>query len=226
MIAITTLRRGPTMAFADQNWAFEFVNATQSGTTSAKAEMLNWLSCGVLITDCDARIVFANRRAQELVQARLLSVQNDQLRGQVSHETNDMHRLISECTADSASRCEPIGMACCRLGALLLQIVPLRAEDAFEDRGRLVGIFVTDAEKIGDPSPAELRMRFGLTNAEAQVAREIAKGAGVKQCAKALGTSEATARSHLHKIFEKTGCRRQAQLVRVILSARSPIRGR
>lgn len=62
-----------------------------------------------------------------------------------------------------------------------------------------------------------LRRRFGLTPAEARLALEMARGDGKQAAAERLGISYATARSHLSRIFDKTGVRRQAELVRLVL---------
>ncbi|AGB73841.1 transcriptional regulator, LuxR family (plasmid) [Rhizobium tropici CIAT 899] len=71
-----------------------------------------------------------------------------------------------------------------------------------------------------DLTPGELkeylRNRSGLTRAEADVAWEILKGDGRDAAATRLGIAAATMRAHLTHIFEKTGVRRQAELVRLM----------
>ncbi len=66
------------------------------------------------------------------------------------------------------------------------------------------------------PPPAVLREAFGLTRAEAEVAARAAKGEGVPALAAALAISPGTARLHLHRVFEKTGAHRQAELAAVL----------
>jgi DNA-binding CsgD family transcriptional regulator len=116
--------------------------------------------------------------------------------------------------------------ACCRVGELLLQFAPLAAQPpvGIAAHGRLVAIFVVDPSAAADPTAEQLRAQFGLTAAEAVFACAIVSGEGVKECARTIGISEATARTHLHRIFEKTGTKRQAQLVRVILASRPVVR--
>lgn len=62
-----------------------------------------------------------------------------------------------------------------------------------------------------------LRERFAFTPAEAAFALEIVKGDGRQAAADRLGITVGTARSHLSSIFDKTGSRRQAELVRLLL---------
>ncbi len=64
------------------------------------------------------------------------------------------------------------------------------------------------------PPPALLREAFKLT--ESEVAARAVNGEGVPTLAAALSISEGTARLHLHRVFEKTGARRQAELAAVL----------
>ncbi|SLN37405.1 helix-turn-helix transcriptional regulator [Roseisalinus antarcticus] len=61
------------------------------------------------------------------------------------------------------------------------------------------------------------RDRFGLTRAETRLAFEIVAGGGREAVAERLGISLSTARTHLSRVFEKTGTRRQSELVALIL---------
>jgi DNA-binding CsgD family transcriptional regulator len=70
-----------------------------------------------------------------------------------------------------------------------------------------------------------LRDRFGLTHAEARVA--LAALTGKPRCAIAadLNLAEATVRAHLNHIFAKTGARRQAELIQLVMRDRVIARG-
>jgi DNA-binding CsgD family transcriptional regulator len=61
------------------------------------------------------------------------------------------------------------------------------------------------------------RRDLGLTPAEVRFTHEILKGDGLQAAADRLGISVTTARTHLAHVFGKTGTRRQAELVRLIL---------
>jgi DNA-binding CsgD family transcriptional regulator len=65
--------------------------------------------------------------------------------------------------------------------------------------------------------PEDLRARYGLTHAEAALAVEICAGDGLQAAANRRGVSLATARTHLARVFQKTGVGRQAELVRLIM---------
>jgi DNA-binding CsgD family transcriptional regulator len=62
--------------------------------------------------------------------------------------------------------------------------------------------------------PAErMALRYGLSKAERQLLGALLDGLVLKQYAQARCISYETARSHLYRIFSKTGCKRQAELV-------------
>ncbi|MEJ2018487.1 MAG: helix-turn-helix transcriptional regulator [Maritimibacter sp.] len=60
-----------------------------------------------------------------------------------------------------------------------------------------------------------LKSKYGLTRAEARFSVELLDGGGRE----GVGISCATARTHLSRIFAKTGTTRQAELVALILQA-------
>jgi DNA-binding CsgD family transcriptional regulator len=69
------------------------------------------------------------------------------------------------------------------------------------------------------PSPPEaVANQFKLTSAEVRVLFAIVQIGGVPDVAPVLGVSEQTVKSHLHRIYEKTDTRRQADLVKLVAS--------
>ncbi|MEV8466009.1 LuxR C-terminal-related transcriptional regulator [Fluviibacterium sp. DFM31] len=59
---------------------------------------------------------------------------------------------------------------------------------------------------------------FGLSDGQLRVARHIADGDSLPEVATALGISINTARTHLSRLYEKTGVNAQTALVRLLLS--------
>lgn len=59
---------------------------------------------------------------------------------------------------------------------------------------------------------------FGLSNGQMNVARRIAAGESLKCVANTLGISVNTARTHLARLYDKTGVKSQTALVRLLLS--------
>lgn len=80
-------------------------------------------------------------------------------------------------------------------------------------------ILVTVATQYRSSMPTELRVRrrFGLTPAEARLALALLSGNTLREVADDAALSINTVRAQLSTIFSKTGCRRQADLVRTLL---------
>ncbi len=65
---------------------------------------------------------------------------------------------------------------------------------------------------------------FGLTPSERRVLSRIAGGETVREAAENLAIGEATVRTHLLRIFDKTGVHRQPELVALVASFAVPVR--
>ena len=192
------------------------------GPAEGSASILNLLPQGVLLVDAGARVLFANSVAEELVRARTgLFSGPDGLRAESAAET----RLLRKTIADCADPIGEIGGSGGRLrlsredrSPLVVLVVPHRSRLGWIDviRPRAI-LFVTDPEQTDALQGQSLREDFGLTPAEAALALEILKADGLKAAANRLHISLATAHTHLAHVFDKTGTRRQAELVRLIL---------
>jgi DNA-binding CsgD family transcriptional regulator len=64
---------------------------------------------------------------------------------------------------------------------------------------------------------------FGLSPAQKQIAGLVVEGHSLPEIAERMAVSANTARTHLNRVFEKTGVRTQPALVRVLLSSAPPV---
>jgi DNA-binding CsgD family transcriptional regulator len=197
---------------------------------------LDQLDTGVILVDATAKILFANRIA-EIVLARNhgLGTEDGGLSARDRRANAALRQAIAKCADTSPGDHRPRHAIELRRGddrpALRLTVAPFRP-DAVEveipalGNSRPVAIIL-----IADPEPERgirkerLRREFGLTAAEADVALEILKGDGRDAAAARLGIMVATVRTHLIRIFEKTGVGRQAELVRLLLEDGTHIGG-
>jgi DNA-binding CsgD family transcriptional regulator len=67
---------------------------------------------------------------------------------------------------------------------------------------------------------------FGLTPAEAKVASALASGQSLAEAADEQMVRITTARTHLARIFQKTGTRQQSQVAALLRAAHLPVRSR
>jgi len=182
---------------------------------------LDCLSEGVLLADSNARVVFANRAAEAMfARADGIGVQASSVCAASSGQTVALRRLIA-----LSARRENIagGGGSVLLGRpsgrrpLSVTVAPMRRETEWYPVASPIAIvFVADPEKDDELPEARLRALYGMTRAEAIVAGVISKGGGIKAAARVLGIAPSTARTHLHRVFDKTGATRQAELAHLV----------
>jgi len=80
-------------------------------------------------------------------------------------------------------------------------------------------VFLSDPESKPVPNEAALMCLYGLSRAEAKVGSLFGQGKTVRDVSEELRISVNTVKTHLKRVFEKTGTRRQAELVRLVLSS-------
>jgi DNA-binding CsgD family transcriptional regulator len=113
-----------------------------------------------------------------------------------------------------------------RSGPNLLEVLTLPGAEAsviesiFQDRLRephyLVTVRLRDSLSV--PAFEDVRKVFGLSQKETQVALALVEGQSIEDFAASRGVSVDTVRWHLKNIYRRTGCKSQADLVRLVLS--------
>ncbi|HKV00105.1 MAG TPA: helix-turn-helix transcriptional regulator [Vineibacter sp.] len=78
-------------------------------------------------------------------------------------------------------------------------------------------LFVVDPATPVRIDTRGLGAAYGLTPREASIAALLSRGADLVQAARALGIGVSSAREYLKRALDKTGTRRQANLVRLVL---------
>ena len=193
---------------------------------SSSAEVLNRLRQGVLLVDDAGKVRFANRAAEAiLAEGAGLQVTGSVVHAGKTDETCTLHKAIAGCVGTAANGG---GTASGRVRLsrgdgrrpLSVLVIPLRPQAPWTRLYQPSAIlFVNDPERDVAVRSDHLREEFGLTRAEAALALEILAGRGLQIAADRLRITLTTARTHLAHIFDKTGTRRQAELVRLILQS-------
>lgn len=188
---------------------------------------LDGLQQGFLLVDAEARPLFVNRAARALLDSRDgLRLEAGALSASDADGGRALRRLIKSCAGDASTVTASGGEVALARGTRLpldVVVTPVKQEKAtaiipwtFSQRAVAI-VLVSDPETEIQARVEDLRERFGFTPAEAAFALEIVKGDGRQAAADKLGITVGTARSHLSSIFDKTGSRRQAELVRLLL---------
>jgi DNA-binding CsgD family transcriptional regulator len=190
---------------------------------AALADSLDTLISGMFIVSGTGRIVHANASGYAMVaEARVLRAPDGRLTA--------IDPAVDQALLDIFTAAENGDTALGRRGVA----VPLKARDderyvahvlpltsgarrkAGISYGAVAAIFVRKAGLDLPSPPIVIAQEFQLTPAELRVLFSIIEMDGVSEVAQVLGIAEATVRTHLHRLFEKTGTGRQADLVKLV----------
>jgi DNA-binding CsgD family transcriptional regulator len=185
-------------------------------------ELLETLSVGVAIVDTHRRLLYANRIAEKVLRTGAgLRVSQGRLNPQVTDDARAFDvSVFNAAHGQAGNGTGSDGLVHLRRadGATLpVLIVPLRASGLGPSLPSVAVIFADP--QTGTITPWRvLARRWSLTPAEARLLSALAAGQDIASYAAAAVIGVGTARTHLKQIFEKTGYRRQVDLVRAVLS--------
>ena len=177
---------------------------------SAFVQIAELLPHGLILCDRAGKVVFANRIAAAVLACGdgLLLDRTGEIRGRVPAETALLRHALAHGGAVRASR---------ESGETLpLLVCPLPPEGAV--------IFVGDRDSSMTGAREAIGRWYDLTPAEARLAAALAEGESLEEAAELLGITRNTARTHLKRIFAKTGTNRQGALVRLLLTGPATLR--
>jgi DNA-binding CsgD family transcriptional regulator/PAS domain-containing protein len=199
-----------------------------------KSEMLertlDALVAGVFLTARDGRVVYMNAAAERQIQSgKSIRIVNDRL-----YPTDPVARAGLSKAIDQVARDDIDMMAAYSLAMPNAEDTGYVATFLSVDQGRrrhtVAPFAATCAVFVQDPiqapmMPGEAFARlYRLTGGELRVLLALAQGVGGKEAADMLGIGESTVRTHLQRIFAKTGTSRQAELLHLLHNASAPIR--
>jgi DNA-binding CsgD family transcriptional regulator len=176
---------------------------------------------GVIVVGPRAAIVHLNRAAElTLSRGDGLALRTGILRAASPSQDIALQRAVSSAlgldetstrTADSLNIPRSDGQ-----NSYVVHVLPYTEAPTGGHEPRAL-VFLIDPEARRVCSADVLRRVYGLTTAEADVALHVADGRGIKPIADELSLSTATVKTHLQRVFLKTGTHRQAELVRLLL---------
>ena len=209
-----------------------YERAHQAGVErDSMRQALDRLSLGVLATDEHARVLWANRAAEELVRkSETLVIDRDGLHATRSEQASRLQELIAEAGAGAPRQGQLAGKALSiprGRAHTPLDVVVTSASGTAPLGGRAShtsAIFISDPEQRNPTPVAPLRALYGLTRAEASLAALLAVGCTLAEAADQLGIVLSTARTQLRSIFSKTNTHQQSALVRLLTQGVASLR--
>lgn len=180
-------------------------------------EALYRLGRGLFVVTSSATILFANAIAEDLlVEGSAFHLHERRLSTRQPEENHVLHRLIT--TAAEQKSGGNLIVTRGEITSLLITVLPIQMERWHSFNGAASALVLTkDLAHVAQVGLDAFSRHYRFTAAERRVAQELLVGDGIAAVAGRLKIAEATAHTHRIRIFQKTGVRRQAELVRVIL---------
>ncbi len=198
--------------------------AQSRALVSGLAATLDGITVAAMLLDRDRRVVFCNRAAEDLLAAEGgLAVVDGRLTAESSSAATAIRRAFQQTVAldaDIAVGCSPPIIVSRREGRRPLSVVvsPVPREGFDADPGGVAALaLVFDPDRRPQSGAQLLRALYGLTPAEARCVSHLVAGRSLAEIGELLEVSQTTLKSHLRAAFDKTGTRRQAELVAVLL---------
>jgi DNA-binding CsgD family transcriptional regulator len=198
--------------------------------TATFIDVLDDFRAGIFLLDARRRLVHANRSGHALLARRILLRTAN---GCLSAKEPDAQRALDRAVAQAANtdrrracRGVTVGLQTSEDERYVAHLLPLISGE----RGRIgarceavAALFVHRVE-ASVSAPCELiAALYNLTPMEVSVLFAIVNVGGAPEVAKALGVAQSTVKTHLVRVFAKTGTGRQADLVKLIAGFSNPL---
>ena len=180
---------------------------------------------GIIVVDDAQRVVLTNRCSESILRrGEVLAVQAD---GRI-------------CAADPSARCafaeflramleptrgsrhdEPSNFLFARGKLPLVSVTAIRCSSCATEAamaGHRILLSLRNLAADGGPPIDNISSLYGLTPAEAKLARALAVGKTIAQCSVDRGVSVNTTKTQLNALLGKTGLHRQVDLVRLLVA--------
>src|SRR5262245_5786321 len=196
------------------------------------ADTLDGLGAGVFLVDARGRIVHANDSGHAMLADHSVVHVDRRKLGACDPDADQALRgaLLAAAGGDAALGIKgiavPLSAPCGeRYVAHVLPLTKGARRRAGTSYAAVAALFVHRAA-IATTSPLETLARlYKLTPSELRVLLAIVEVGGVPETAQALGIAETTVKTHLQRLYGKTGTGRQADLVKLLANCSSPLLG-
>ncbi|HXX09414.1 MAG TPA: helix-turn-helix transcriptional regulator [Pseudolabrys sp.] len=187
------------------------------------ADILDGLSPAVILVDAHGYIVHGNAASQSVLEkGDFLQSMQGRLTATDSEVDEALHGAIvaARAEAENGNKGSAVRLAGSsgndRYVAHVLPLTVGERRKAGPTSTAVAALFVRKAELETTPPSEVIGKTYKLTPTELRVLRAIVNVGGVRQVAGDLGVADTTVKTHLGRLFEKTGVSRQADLVKLV----------
>lgn len=187
--------------------------AQRSGLLAGGA--LEALRIGIIVVDTERRVVISNRAAEEsCLPGEELLIRNGRLTARSTDVAHCLEAAVREALRKGGAS-SVLRLPRAAGGNRMAWVAPLPAERNIGD-GPGALVLIGDTAEHSTAAADDLAAIYGLTAAEAELAVAIGNGATLGEAAARRGVKLSTVRSQMLSVLQKTGARRQADLVRLL----------
>jgi len=198
---------------------FEF----KAAEVATFVDTLDGLSSGMYLVDTEGRLIHANAAGSAIL------AENDVLssvRGQLVARDTRVQRTLRDVFAAAGQGDAALGIKGIAVPLIgkdgeryVAHALPLTS--GARRRAGIVhvaaaALFVRKASLMTSSTSQVIGETFRLTPTELRVLLAIVEVGGIPQVATAFGVADTTVRTHVNRLFEKTGATRQADLVKLV----------
>ena len=189
------------------------------------SDILDGLGSAIFLVDAEGLIVHGNAASRSLLdKGELLSTSDGHLCASDAQVDQALHNALvaaGSSISDEEINGKSIALPLrARTGErYIAEVLPLIAGERRKSgptATAVAALFVRKAELETTPPPEVIGKTYKLTPTELRVLLGIVNIGGIRQVAVDLGVADTTIKTHLGRLFEKTGVRRQADLVRLV----------
>jgi DNA-binding CsgD family transcriptional regulator len=204
----------------------------QKTEAASLSDTLDGISAGMFLVDASGRVVHANTAGHMMLSgAEVLHAEGKRL------ILNDplADQTLADIFATAGNGDAAIGVKGVAVPLLardgehhVAHVLPLTSgarRRAGTSYAAVAALFVHKAA-LDKPSPPEIIAKaYKLTPMELRVLLAVVEVGGVPEVAEALGIAETTVKTHLGRIYKKSGISRQADLVKLVAGFSNPLFG-
>jgi DNA-binding CsgD family transcriptional regulator/PAS domain-containing protein len=199
----------------------------QAQQTMSLSDAFDGLAAGLFLIDAAGRVVHTNRAARAMLGSGALALRDDR----IAVSDRDTRRTLADAFTAVADRDGTMARGGVSLtlagddGDYVAHVLPLTSGARAATGGHYAAVTALFVQPLSQELPlsAEMARTFGLTAAEQRVLSAIVNIGGVPETSETLGIAESTVKTHLHRVFDKTGTSRQADLVKLLAGYASPL---
>jgi DNA-binding CsgD family transcriptional regulator len=195
--------------------------------TADFVDTMDGLSAGMFLVDAQGRIVHTNTAGQAMLAADdFLRSVCGQIAARDAKVNQGLHDIFTASGGLTGANGAAFPLTAHDGTRYVAHVLPLKSVVRNERGPKLkavAALFVRKAALDGQSCSELLARTFELTPTELRVLLSIVEVGGVPETAEALGIAETTVKTHLHRVFSKTGTNRQADLVKLAAGFANPL---